>query len=171
MSPTACTVIEPLGADHDRAAFSCGNSLLDTYLKTQAAQDDRRNVSRTFVLVGDEPKVIAGFYTLSATSIEATNLPTELSRKLPRYPLIPAALIGRLAVAKNYQGRKHGGDLLINALKRIVRAGGDMAAYAVVVKAKDRAAVSFYEHYGFQRFPSLPNELYLPMDTANQAIE
>lgn len=171
MNPTAFAVIEPLGKHHDRAAFSCGKQLLDNYIKTQATQDDRKNVSRTFVLVGNEPEEIAGFYTISSTAIAAENIPTELSRKLPHYPLIPAALIGRLAVANVYRGKKHGGNLLIDAFKRIIHVTKEMAAYAVVVEAIDDDAVSFYEHYGFLRFSDIPNKLFLPMKTVEQVVK
>lgn len=165
---TASAVIEPLGRDHDRAAFSCGNSDLDAYLKHHATQDERRNVARVFVLVGDGPSAIAGFYSVSSTGIDIGDLPQEQAKKLPHYPVIPAALIGRLAVGREYQGQGLGGVLLVDALKRIIEAGGSVAAYAVVVDAKDDRAVSFYEKHGFQRFPTRPERLFLPVATARQ---
>lgn len=165
---TASAVIEPLGPHHDRAAFSCGNTGLDAYLEHRATQDERRNVARVFVLVGDKPGAIAGFYSVSSTGIDIGDLPREQAKKLPHYPVIPAALIGRLAVGREYQGQGLGGVLLVDALKRIIEAGGSVAAYAVVVDAKDDRAVSFYEKHGFQRFPTHPKRLFLPVATARR---
>ncbi len=158
-------VFEPLGPHHDRAAFSCGNDDLDRYLKTRVNQDQRRNLARAFVLVGTAPEVIAGYYTLSSTGIDLGKLPEAEAAKLPRYPVIPAALIGRLALATEYQGKGLGGVLLADALKRIVEAGTEVAAYAVVVDAIDDSAAAFYEKFGFLRFPSIPRRLFLPVAT------
>lgn len=168
MNTTASAVIEPLGGKHDRAAFRCGNTVLDEYIKTRAGQDEKRNFSRTFVLTGDEPSDIAGYYTVSNMSVNIGELPEEEAKKLPRYPLVPAALIGRLAVSEDCQGKGFGGDLLIDALKRIVAAGINVASYAIIVDAKDDKAVSFYEHYGFQRLPSQKSRMFLPVATASK---
>jgi len=105
MNKTASAVIEPLGQNHDRAAFTCGNPDLDEYLKTRARQDEKRNFARPFVLVGDELGAIAGYYTVSNMGINFGELPEEEVKKLPHYPIVPAALIGRLAVSENYQGK------------------------------------------------------------------
>ena len=160
--------IEPLGSHHVRAAFSCGNDTLDRYLKEQASQEERRNFARVFVLVGGEPQAIAGYYSISSTGFARDDLPGEIAKKLPRYDVAPAALIGRLAVDTGYQGQGWGGFLLIDAIKRIVDAGGNVAAYAVVVDAIDDGAVSFYRKYGFISFPSMPSRLFLPVASARQ---
>ena len=165
MNIAASAVIEPLGEHHDRAVFACGNGELDEYLKRRANQDAKRNITRVFVLAGEESNVIAGFYTVSTTGIPMGELPEEQARKLPRYPMIPAVLIGRLAVGVEHQGQGLGGVLLIDAFRRIVQAGGDIASYAVVVDAKDENAAEFYRKYGFIGFPTIANRLFLPIDT------
>src|ERR1700731_1222371 len=99
-------VIETLRNDHDRSDFSCGNVSLDRYLKEQAGQDLRRACAYCFVLApkrGDTS--ILGYYTLSSYGIDVGELPADVAKKLPRYPLIPAALLGRLAVDRRYQGQ------------------------------------------------------------------
>ena len=116
-------VIEPLGRQHDRSAFSCGQPALDTYLQRQATQDVRRSVAEIFVALGDTPKRIAGYYSLSAASFEKSELPAQLSKRLPHYP-VPAAVLGRLAV-----------DRVVGTSR-----------YAV---AKNDRAKEFYERYGF----------------------
>ena len=170
MKISADAEIEPLGPSHDRAAFSCGNSDPDEYLKRRAGQDERRNIARVFVLVGNKPNVIAGYYTVSSAGILMKELPDELAGKLPTYPQIPGTLIGRLAVSTHFQGQGLGGVLLIDALNRIILAGGDIASYAVVVDANNENAASFYERYGFRKFPTHPHRLFLPVETARQVF-
>ncbi len=157
-------VIEPLGAHHDRKTFSCGEPALDNYLRRQASQDARRRVARIFVAVGDTPGRVAGYYTLSAASFEREDLPADLARRLPHYP-VPAAVLGRLAIDVAYQGRGLGELLLLDAIRRVVRASATIAVYAIVVDAKNERARAFYERYGFRAFPGVSRRLFLPLQT------
>ena len=101
---TAQYRIEVLAESHDRAAFSCGVDALDRYLKTQAGQDVRRRIANCFVAVSAGSAQVAGFYTLAAASIPLTALTPDQVRKLPKYPVLPAALLGRLAVDTRHAG-------------------------------------------------------------------
>jgi GNAT superfamily N-acetyltransferase len=154
--------IEPLNAVHDRKNFACGVATLDDYLAERATQDIKRRIGNCFVAVTDE-KQIAGYYTLAATSIPLTDIIDADARKLPRYPLIPAALIGRSAIDLRYHGMKLGGALIIDAAKRA--ATSDAAIYAMIVDAKGEKAKAFYEHFGFVSFRSRSFSLYLPLAT------
>ena len=107
--------VEPLGKQHDRAAFACGNETLDRYLKEIASQDARRLVAAPFVAVASTaPKNILGYYMLSAFGIDLGSLPAEVARKLPTYPVVPATLLGRLAVDQRCRGQGIGEFLLID---------------------------------------------------------
>lgn len=159
--------IEALSSAHDRAGFSSGAEVLDRYLRELATQDIKRRLSNCFVALGDDD-VIAGYYTLAATSLPLTELPPEETRRLPRYALLPAGLIGRLAVDLRFQGRRLGGALVMDAVARAAR--GDPAILALIVDAKDEAATAFYEHLQFRRFTSRPMTLFLPLSTALQAL-
>jgi GNAT superfamily N-acetyltransferase len=139
--------IELLSA-HDRSAFASGYEVLDRYLQQQAKQDMRRRVASCFVAV-DAAGAIAGFYTIAASSLVLDLLPAEHAKRLPRYPTVPAVMLGRLAVAQAHQGKRLGGALVADALLRATRA--EVMAYAMIVDAKDDAAVRFYEHLGFMR--------------------
>ena len=158
-------VIEPLGA-HDRSAFSCGAAPLDRYLREQASQDVRRLVASCFVVMEAATRTLVGYYTLAATSVAANDLPPEFVKRLPRYPLLPAALIGRLAVDQRYRGRGVGSALLADAALRVLRS--DMKALALIVEAKDEKAVAFYRLQGFTPFASRPLSLWLPLETARK---
>lgn len=155
-------------AGHDRSAFSCGSDELDAYLKRQAGQDQRRRVAACYVLVDEDGGRVAGYYTLSAGSVELEALPSEVSARLPRYPHVPVVLLGRLAVDGRYQGQGLGRRLLVDALLRALAVVPQVAAYAVVVDAKDEAAAQFYERYGFQRLLDRPLTLFLPVATIAQ---
>lgn len=164
LQPEDCT-FESFGPAHDREAFSCGVEPLDRYLKQQATQDIRRHLAAVYVMCPIQrpippPVPIVGFYSLSAYAIDPADLPEDQAKRLPRRKA-PAVLLGRLAVDGRYQGQKLGGHLLMDALQRSLRA--EIAAMAVIVDAKDDAARSFYEHYGFQRFPEQPRRLFLTM--------
>jgi ribosomal protein S18 acetylase RimI-like enzyme len=143
--------IEPLTDEHDRTGFMSGSAALDRYFQTQASQDLRRRITTCFVAVSRHTDEIAGYYTLSGASVALNDLSPRLIKKLPRYPVVPAALLGRLAVARTHQGLGLGGVLLADALTRSARA--EMGVFAMIVDAKDEAALRFYEHYGFTLLP------------------
>jgi ribosomal protein S18 acetylase RimI-like enzyme len=160
--------VGPLGAAHNRKEFSCGVAALDRYLQELATQDIRRRVSNCFVAC-DGAGAVAAYYTFAAASFPLSDLPPEETRRLPRYGVLPAGLIGRLAVDQRFRGRRLGSALVIDAARRA--AGADPAIFALVVDAKDDAAVAFYEHLEFRRFVSRPMSLYLPIATALKAVE
>ena len=161
-------VFEPLGPQHDRSAFACGEPALDDYLRRRAAQDVRRRVARSFVAVDRESGVLAGYYSLSAASFSRQRLSEAVAKRLPHYP-VPAAILGRLAIDQRYQGQGLGELMLADAIKRVLRASEALAVRAIVVDAKNDRARAFYERYGFVAFVDAPNRLYLPLDTALKA--
>jgi GNAT superfamily N-acetyltransferase len=156
-------VTEALSREHDRAAFRSGVDALDRYLRELALQDMKRRVAGCFVALNDV-RVITGFYTLAATSVAVDALPPESTKRLPRYPLVPAVLVGRLAVAVEYQGRGLGRALIFDAAIRTDRLG--IGAFAIIVDAKDDRAVGFYRANGFALIPGESCRLFVPVATA-----
>jgi GNAT superfamily N-acetyltransferase len=157
--------IVPLDDSHDRRTFHCGVESLDRYLREQAGQDQRRHVAVCFVLPDAARARIAGYYTVSAFSVVATALPAALQKKLPKYGQIPCTLVGRLAVDLEYRALGVGRHLLIDALQRALLHSGEVASWAVIVDAKDDAALGFYGRYGFIALPNTPRRLFLAMGT------
>ena len=133
---------------------------LDRYFRTQAGQDARKNIAAPFVLMLPNGE-IAGYYTLSSTAVNMGELPTPVKRKLPRYPLIPATLLWRLAVDKRHQGKGYGRFLLADALYRSIRS--EIASFAVIVEAKDDNARRFYERESVLPLADQPMKLFRPM--------
>jgi ribosomal protein S18 acetylase RimI-like enzyme len=160
-------VVEALARSHDRAGFACGCRPLDEYLHRRALQDQRRRAAVCHVLVTPaEPARIIGYYTLSSYTIRLADLPAAPAAKLPRYPDVPCALLGRLAVDTAFRGRGLGEFLLIDAMHRsFTRVASQMAIYALVTHAKSDTAAAFYRRYDFIPLPATPLTLFLPMAT------
>jgi len=165
VTPGFC--IEALTSAHDRKSFSSGIEPLDRYFRELAMQDIKRRVSNCFVAL-DGDGAVAGYYTFAAASLPLIELAADVAKRLPRYGLVPAGLIGRLAVDRRYRGRRLGGALLIDAALRAARA--EPAIFALIVDAKDDEAAAFYRHHGFMRFASRPGSLFLPIATVLQAL-
>lgn len=165
---TSSIRFEVLRGAHDRTGFTCGTPALDDWFRTRASQDQKRRVAQVFVAL-DEDRIV-GFYSLSMFTIELDSIPAAMAKKLPKYDAIPAALIGRLARAESAQGTGLGGLLLADAIKRVLSAAESVAAFAIVVDAKDDGGKRFYEGHGFIPLPSRPRRLFLLTQTAAAAL-
>lgn len=154
--------VAPLDAAHDRAAFNSDSEPLNRYLREQVTQDVRRRVAACFVALADGQR-IAGYYTLASASLLLADLPTGIGKKLPRYPTVPAVRMGRLAVDQAFKGQGLGSALLADALGRAARS--EIAAFALMVDAKNETAAAFYRHHGFIALPDSPLALFLPLST------
>ena len=161
-------VTEPLDRRHDRTSFRSGSEALDRYFRERVTQDIRRRVAGCFVAADEQGKV-AGFYTLAAASVVLDALPEGMAKGLPRYPVVPALLIGRLAVSLEHQGKGLGSALIADAVVRADQLG--IGAFALIVDAKDDRAKGFYEAIGFVALPGEPRRLCIPIDTALRALQ
>lgn len=162
--------VEPLGRQHDRSVFHCGEEALDRYLRQQARQDADKRVAAPFVAVSQPDKRVLGYYTLSASVLTLADLPDDLARKLPRYPQLPVTLLGRLAVDHATKGQGLGEHLLLDALQRSLMHADQIAAIAVVVDAKSEGAARFYGHFGFKPLQAHPRRLFVAMTTVAKLL-
>lgn len=162
--------INALTAKHHKTSFKCGVLALDRYLQQNATQDMKRHVAATFALTESDKNEVIGYYTLAATGIEINKLPPDITKKLPKYPLLPATLLGRLAVNKEHAGKKLGELLLVDAMKRSLELSANIASMAMIVDAKDDKAMLFYQRYGFIQLEDDENKLFLPMATIKKAL-
>jgi GNAT superfamily N-acetyltransferase len=154
-----------LNPNHNKNQFSCGQEMLDNYLRYQANQDVKRKLSACFVSIGSENQIIKGYYTLANNSIPLSRIPNHLQKKLPKsYSSIPTTLLGRLAIDTKYQRQGLGKLLLIDALKRCNETAKTLGSYAVIVDPLNRIAENFYKNYGFIKLPD-SGKMFLPMKT------
>jgi GNAT superfamily N-acetyltransferase len=144
-----------------RAGFDCATDALNRYFQNQVTQDMRRRIAACYIALHQPTGDIAGYYTLSASDIPLTDLPPDLTKRLPRYPTLPAARLGRLAVDQRFKGQKLGAALLANAILRA--AANKVAVYAMIVDPKDAPAESFYQHHGFTLYGSVQGKLMAPL--------
>lgn len=145
--------------------FSCGSAKLDEYLKRFAKGNHKKGIGKTFLL--KEDKAILGFYTISMGSIEFASVPEDKKVGLPKYPT-PVAKIGRLAVDEKAKGKGIGKFLLIDAFRRIYEASQSVAAFAIIVDAKDETAKEFYKYFGFTEYQDSEFSLFLPIETLHK---
>ncbi len=160
----------PLGRQHDRGTFDCGDADLNIWLARYARQNHESGGAKTFVAVPvDMPLRVLGFYSLSPASIDYARTPAIARRGLARYD-VPAYRLGRLAVDRNVQGRGLGGGLLIAAGKRCLAVAEEVGGVALLIDAKSEQAARWYEGYGAIRLVDAPLSLVLPFATLRAAI-
>jgi GNAT superfamily N-acetyltransferase len=159
-------------ARHDYKNFDCGQDELNQFLISSAARHHEAGISKTWVLpqnFQNDTKDIIAFYTLSHTEIKRENLPQNLAKKLPRYPL-PVILIAQFAVATHSQNKGFGKVTLIKALEQCLAINAHLPSYSVVVDALNEEIQNFYEQYGFKVLyqHNHRTRLFLPMKTLEQ---
>ena len=160
--------IELLQKSHVKTSFNSEIALLDNYIKKQASQDVKKDLSVCYVLA-DEAMKVMGYYTLSSNSIRREGLPENLLKKLPaNYHDLPAVLLGRLAVDKNEQKQGYGEILLMDAFDRCLSLSKQLGTLAIIVDPIDDNAINFYRKYGFLMIPS-NNKMFIAMETIRKA--
>jgi GNAT superfamily N-acetyltransferase len=159
---------ELLASHHDKAAFSCGNEQLDQYLCSTATQDKNRNIAIPYIIYDKDRQTIIGYYTLSMSGINLEQLPAEIIKKLPKYPIVGVTLIGRLAIDRDYQGFRWGKLIIMDAFQRSLNISKATGSFAVIVDAIDDDAVRFYQRFDFKTFPDYPDRLFRTMKSISQ---
>lgn len=171
VAPSQALRIEQLGSHHNRSVFSCGVESLDRYFRTQANQDVKRRANAVFVLIDPrEPAEVLGYYSLCATALAQGSVPLDARKHIPRYPLVSATLVGRLAIAEHQQGQGLGALLLADAVRRAYASASSVGSSMLIVDAISEQAVAFYEANGFVRLPD-SLRLVLPMRVIAKLLE
>jgi GNAT superfamily N-acetyltransferase len=161
---------EPIGRQHDRTAFDCGDADLNTYLQRFARQNHEGGGAKTFVAATtQDPSSILGFYSLSPASMDYARTPAIARHGLGRYD-VPVYRLGRLAVDRTVQGRGLGGGLLLAAGKRCMAVAQEVGGVALLIDGKGDQAARWYEGYGAVRLDDAPLSLVLPFAAIAKAI-
>jgi len=163
-------LLEHLDARHDKVSFKSGSPKLDSYLKTQASQDVKRNLTSIFVLTEDTRRII-GYFALSQSALTIDKFPDNISKKLPPKRDVPCTLLGRLAVDQRYRGKGYGRALLFYALKKAAAISLDIASYSIIVDAQDVQAKEFYMRHGFLELKNQPMRLFIPIRGIREVID
>lgn len=161
--------VERLDEGHDLASFRCGVEDLDVWLRVHALENQRRNLSRSFVLV--EGGQVIGYYSLTMGGVSREELPRRYAKGLPGTFDIGMVLLARLAIAVDHQGSGLGRDLLVDAIAQAAAAGEHAAARFIAVDPIDDRARSFYAAFGFRDIPGDREEgktsrMYIRLDEA-----
>ena len=149
--------------------FACGDEPLDRWLRAYAGQVQRRDAARTFV-VAESDGTVTGYYTLIAAEVRHQAATKRVARGMSRQFPIPVALLARLAVDRRHQGIGLGRSLLLDALRRVIRASEELAVRAITVDAIDERAAVFYRHFGFEESPLSPDTLMVPLELARRVL-
>jgi GNAT superfamily N-acetyltransferase len=157
--------VEP---EHDLSAFDCGKHPLNDFIRKHALINHALGTSRTFVATSPGSRIVSGYYCLSAGNVQFRDVPPEMTKGMPGYP-VPVALIGKLAVDRTSQGQGLGELLLFDAFARIARASDFIGIHAVEVYAKDEDARGFYLRYDFIELADDRLHLYVPMRTLKKS--
>lgn len=165
---TARFVIEPLTKAHDRSGFACGNDKVDAYFRQTVSQDVKRRYASCFVMCEGAGGRIAGFYTLSSNSVPLTDIPEALAKKLPRYPTVPAVLMGWMGRDEAFRGEGLGELLVFDAIRTVATA--PIASHALFADAIDERALQLYTKLGFTALTGQPMRLFLPIATGLQLM-
>jgi GNAT superfamily N-acetyltransferase len=141
----------PLSAAHDSADFDSGEPVLDEWLRARALPNMEMAASKTYVICAQETKRVIGFYAICIGQILNQEATGAIRRNMPRY--IPAVILGRLAIDRNWHGKGLGPALLHDAVMLSARAANEVSARLLVVHAISPAAEAFYLHHGFTQLP------------------
>lgn len=158
----------PLEATDDVSRFSSGEPSLDHYLRTRALANHVSGVARCHVSLDDASGLVIGYYTLSAISVQRTEVSARARRNAPR--AIPAVLLGRLAVDRRAQGAGLGRSLVRDALLRTLAAADRIGVRLLLVHAINEQAVGFYASLGFAPSPTDPLHLYVLLADAHASL-
>ena len=161
----------PISKTHDREAFDCGEASLNEFLRRHARQSNANGGAKTFVAapLGDEGRVL-GFYSLSPASIDYARTPALVKRGLARYD-VPVFRLGRLAVDRTMQGNGLGGQLLLAAGRRCIRAAAEVGGVALLIDAKNDRVAGWYQSHGAIALLDAPRCLVLPLATLEAALK
>jgi len=160
--------IELLSQQHVKNSFDCGYSALNDYIRLRAKQDVKKDLSVCYVLVDESNNNVMGYYTLSSSSVNKSDLPDNLSKKLP-YSAIPVILLGRLAVDNGYKGNRYGEVLLMHSFAKSCDSSDIIGAHAIIVEPIDEKAELFYKKYDFIKLNGT-GKMFIAIDTIRKSL-
>lgn len=161
--------VDILAKSHNRRAFRSGQADVDRWLKQLAFQSQRKHLTVTKILL-DENDAIVGYYTLSTSQVDFSDLPADLGKSLPARQL-PVAVLAWFGIDLNFQGKGVGKRLLATALRDCHDSSDTFAFIAVILDCVDESAKRFYQQFDFEELPGYPMRLCLPFKTLDAMMK
>ncbi len=162
---------EAIGKHHDRKNFDCGNPELNDFLQKYARQSHDHGGSKTFLAVrDDDSKQILGFYSLTPTSIDPGKVPAAVRKGLGQHE-VPGFRLTRLGVDRPQQGKGMGGQLMLAAGRRCLRAASEVGGVVLAIDAKNDRVAEWYRTYGAIPLVDSPLSLVIPLATIAEALK
>lgn len=155
------TAPAPLSVSHQVAEFSCGEVVLDEWIKNRGLKNQALGAARTFVVCREGTQQVVGYYSLATGSVNHAEATGNLRRNMP--DPIPVIILARLAVDESFHGKGLGADLLHDAVLRIYRVAENIGVRAVMVHALTEEAKQFYLHHGFVASVTQERTLFLKL--------
>lgn len=149
-------------ARQDRTSFDCGDAAMNVFLQNHARKNHERGASKTFLAMNSENDAILGFYTLSPAEAEFERVPEQFRKGLGRY-VVGGFRLARIAVSRSEQGKGLGGQLLMAAGLRCIRAAADVGGTLMFIDAKNESVAKWYRSYGALSLDDRPLSLFLPL--------
>jgi GNAT superfamily N-acetyltransferase len=160
---------EPIGPEHDLANFDCGEPSLDDWLRRRAMRNEVGGASRTYVVCIGKSKRVIAYYCLATGAIAHSSVGGRVRRNMP--DPIPAMVLGRLAVDRNYHGKGLGKALLRDAALRTLQAAQLAGIRVFLVHAISESAGKYYEQFGFHASPVDPMTLMIPISELERSLD
>lgn len=161
---------EAITKQHDRQNFDCGDALLNDFLYRHARRSHERGGAKTFLaLDAADARTIFGFYSLAPVSLAFDRTPALLRHGLARHD-VPGFRLARLATQRALQGQGLGGQLLLAAGRRCLRAADEVGGVMLLIDAKSERAAAWYASHGALPLHDAPHTLVLSLATLDAAL-
>lgn len=132
-----------LAPGDDLDGFECRSETQTQWLHRHARQAHGTGTTRVFVVTAPSSSRVVAYYAWCMATIATSDAPERLRRGAGRYPQ-PVALLARLGVSVQHEGRGLGGGLLRDVIRRTARAGQEIGCRGLLVHAETEDARSFY---------------------------
>ncbi|CAN5276895.1 GNAT family N-acetyltransferase [soil metagenome] len=151
---------EPLGANHEADDFVCASDEQTDWLVRHARQSMAAGTTKVFVVTPTDSQQVVAYYAWTMAQIELAEAPVRLRKGVGRYPQ-PVALLARLGVHHEHEGKGLGGALLRDVIQRAAVISDGIGCRGLLVHCESEAACDFYRHLVPEFETSPTDELHL----------
>lgn len=151
---------EPLGPTHELEAFVCASPEQTDWLVRRARQSTATGTTRVFVVTPTDSRQVVAYYAWTMAQMDLADAPERLRKGAGRYPQ-PVALLARMGVQVEHEGKGLGAALLRDVILRAAAISNDIGCRGLLVHCESEAARGFYRHLIPEFETSPTDELHL----------